>query len=101
MTFHSARRRDGKAVDIKEIKLKDKINQVVEKGNSVVLPRVEAEVGSKERIRSAMIAAIRNPKGCFGVLYVDNLMAHRHYSLSALDYLMLVAIFLAACVRNL
>jgi len=101
MTFHSGRRRDGKAVDINEIKLKDKINQVVEKGNSVVLPRVEAKVESKERIRSAMIAAIRSPKGCFGVLYVDNSMAHKHYSLSDLDYLMLLAIFIATRLRNL
>ena len=38
-----------------------------------------------------MIAAIIRSAGCFGVLYVDNAMADDHYSLSDLDYLMLLA----------
>jgi hypothetical protein len=33
-------------------------------------------------------------------LYVDNAMDHEHYSLSDLDYLMLLAIHTAAIVEN-
>jgi hypothetical protein len=47
-------------------------------------------VEAKGRIRSAIVAAIMRPTGCFGVLYVDNAMIHEHYSLSDLDYLMLM-----------
>jgi hypothetical protein len=47
-----------------------------------------------------MISSIVNPAGCFGVLYVDNAMVHDHYSLSDLDYLMLVAIHTSAVLKN-
>jgi GAF domain-containing protein len=65
------------------------------------MPRVSAQVEEKERIRSAMISAIVRSSGCFGVLYVDNAMIHEHYSLSDLDYLMLIAIQAAAVMGRL
>ena len=65
-----------------------------------MLPRVSAQMESKERIRSAMVASIMRPKGCFGVLYVDNAMVHEHYSLSDLDYLMLIAMHTAAILKR-
>jgi len=101
MTYHAGKRRDGKAVDISDIKLSEKINQAVEKGQSLVLPRVAADVEEQARIRSAMIAPIRRSAGCFGVLYVDNAMVHEHYSLSDLDYLMLLAMHTAAVLKKL
>lgn len=101
MTYHAGKRRDGGAVDLSQIKLSDKINQAVEKGQSLVLPRVAADIEEKERIRSAMIAAVKRPVGCYGVLYVDNAMIHEHYSLSDLDYLMLLAMHTAASLRKL
>jgi pSer/pThr/pTyr-binding forkhead associated (FHA) protein len=101
MTYHAGKTRDGRAVDLSQIKLSDKINQAVEKGQSLVLPRVAADIEEKERIRSAMIAAVRRPVGCYGVLYVDNAMIHEHYSLSDLDYLMLLAMHTAATLRKI
>lgn len=101
MTYHAGKTRDGRAVDLSQIKLSDKINQAVEKGQALVLPRVAADIEEKERIRSAMIAAVRRPVGCYGVLYVDNAMIHEHYSLSDLDYLMLLAMHTAASLRKL
>jgi predicted component of type VI protein secretion system len=100
MTYHAGKRRDGKPVDLNDLQLSDKINQAVEKGQSLVLPRVAADLEEKERIRSAIIAAIVGPTGCFGVLYVDNAMVHGHFSLSDLDYLMLIAIHTAAVLKT-
>jgi pSer/pThr/pTyr-binding forkhead associated (FHA) protein len=101
MTYHAGKRRDGKPVDLGDLKLGDKINKAVEKGHSVVLPRVSAAMEDTERIRSAMIAAVVSPSGCFGVLYVDNAMVHEHYSLADLDYLMLLAMHTAAVLKKL
>lgn len=101
MAYHAGKRRDGKAVELDQIKLKDKIDQAVERGQSLVLPRVSAQIEDKERIRSAMIAAVMAPAGCYGILYVDNAMVHEHYSLSDLDYLMLLAIHTAATLKRL
>jgi hypothetical protein len=100
MICHGGRRRDGSLVQLNELLLSDKITQAVEKGQFVVLPRVSAQMESKERIRSAMIASIMRPNGCFGVLYVDNAMVHEHYSLSDLDYLMLIAMHTAAILKK-
>jgi len=101
MTYHAGKRRDGKVIELSDLKLSDKINQAVEKGQSLVLPRVAADVEEKARIRSAMISTIRRSAGCFGVLYVDNAMVHEHYSLSDLDYLMLLAMHTAAVLKKL
>jgi len=100
MTCHGGKRRDGAPVQLNELQLSQKITQAVEKGQYFVLPSVSAQVEAKGRIRSAMVAAIMRPTGCFGVLYVDNAMIHEHYSLSDLDYLMLIAMHTAAIMKR-
>lgn len=100
MTYHAGKRRDGQAVDLGELTLADKINQAVERKQSLVLPRVAADVETKARIRSALIAAIVGPAGCYGVIYVDNAMVHDHYTLGDLDDLMLVAAHTAAVLNR-
>lgn len=100
MICHGGKRRDGSPVQLSELQLSEKITQAVEKGQYFVLPRVSAQMESKERIRSAMVASIKRPKGCFGVLYADNAMIHEHYSLSDLDYLMLIAMHTAAILKR-
>lgn len=101
LIYQAGKRRDGPKVEFSEIKLQQKITQAVKRRQSLVLPRVSAQVEEKERIRSAMITTILRHKGCFGVLYVDNAMIHEHYSLSDLDYLMLIAINAAAVMGKL
>jgi hypothetical protein len=100
MICHGGKRRDGSPVQLSELQLGDKITQAVEKGQFFVLPRVSAQMEAKERIRSAMVAAVMRQSGCFGVLYVDNAMIHEHYSLSDLDYLMLIAMHTAAILKK-
>jgi pSer/pThr/pTyr-binding forkhead associated (FHA) protein len=96
MTAHAGRQRNGESVELSRLELSEKINQAVEKGQFLVLPRVSAQMESEARIRSAVIAPVMRPAGCFGVLYADNAMEHEHYSLSDLDYLMLLAVHTAA-----
>lgn len=100
ITYQSGKRRDGKTVELKELKLADKINEAFERGQSMVFPQVAAKLEQTERIRSAMISGIKSPKGCFGVLYVDNSMVHEHYSLSDLDYLMILTMHTAVILKN-
>ena len=99
MTSHAGKGRDGQAVALSEIKLNEKITQAVEKGQFLLLPQVSAQMGG-DGIRSAMIAPIMDPTGCFGALYVDNAIDHEQYSLSDLDYLMLLAISTASILEN-
>jgi len=100
MTYHAGKRRDSRPVELSDLKLSEKVDQVVERGLSMVLPSVSAQTEEKERIRSALIASVTRPNGCYGVLYVDNAMIHEHYSLSDLDYLMFIAMHTAAVLRK-
>jgi hypothetical protein len=100
MTYHAGKRRDARPVELSDLKLSEKVDQVVERGLSMVLPSVSAQTEEKERIRSALIAAVIRPNGCYGVLYVDNAMIHEHYSLSDLDYLMILAMHTAAVLKK-
>jgi len=99
MTSHAGKGKDGHAVELKDIKVKERITEAIDKGEFVLLPRVSTPA-EREKIRSAIIAPVIDPSGCFGVLYVDNAMNHQSYNLSDLDYLMLIAIHTAAIVEN-
>jgi pSer/pThr/pTyr-binding forkhead associated (FHA) protein len=101
MTHHTGKRSDGQRVELGGIKLNERITQALENGEFIVLPRVAAQIEEEEGIRSAIIAPIMRPAGCFGVLYVDNASDREHYSLSDLDYLMLLAIHTAATLEKL
>jgi pSer/pThr/pTyr-binding forkhead associated (FHA) protein len=100
MTCHAGKKRDGSPIDLGQLKLQQKIGQVVEKGQFLVLPRVSAQLEEDEAIRSALIAAIMRPNGCHGVIYIDNGMKDKHYSLSDLDYLMLLSMHTAAVMKK-
>ncbi len=98
MTSHTGRTMDGRLVQPDDIKLNDQIKHAVENGQFLLLAQVPAQTDS--RIRSAMIAPITSAAGCFGVIYVDNDIKHEQYSLSDLDYLMLLAVHTAAILEN-
>jgi pSer/pThr/pTyr-binding forkhead associated (FHA) protein len=99
MTSHAGRVRDGKLIELNEIKLRKKIIHAVNEKEFLLVPNVSSVIQDDE-ICSAMIAPIIDPGGCFGVLYVDNAADQQSYTLSDLDYLMLLAIHTAAIVEN-
>jgi pSer/pThr/pTyr-binding forkhead associated (FHA) protein len=99
MTCHAGKRRDGRKVQLSDISLNEEIAQAVEKGKFLLLPQ-PPKLKAGETIQSAMIAPVVGASGCFGVLYVDNDTDQKQYSLSDLDYLMLLAIHTAAILEN-
>ncbi len=99
MNCHAGKCRDGHGVHLKDLKLKEKINQSVETKQFTLVPKASAPT-EENRIRSALIAPVIDPTGCFGVIYIDNSMDHGQYTLSDLDYLMMVAIHTAAIIEN-
>ncbi len=99
MVCYAGKRRDGSSVELSEIKLNEKITYAVEKNLFLLMPRIPPN-REKKLIHSAIIAPVTGHAGCFGVIYIDNDMAHSHYSLSDLDYLMLLAIHTSVIVEN-
>jgi len=100
MTAHAGRQQDGKKVELSEIIAQDKITQSVENGQYLVLPG-DTDAQGQQKVRSAMIAPIMRQAGCLGVLYVDNAMDSKNYTISDLDYLMLLSIHTAAVLDRL
>jgi pSer/pThr/pTyr-binding forkhead associated (FHA) protein len=97
MTFHAGINSNGGVLEMDDIKLHKKISQAIEKQQFMLLPRFSLPDGTQ---CSALIAPIIDPSGCFGALYVDNAGEKQYYTLSDLDYLMLLAIHTAAIVEN-
>lgn len=99
MTAHTGKTLKGNAIGLADIALNEKITYAVENNLFLLFPTVPAE-SQGAPIRSAMIAPILDPDGCFGVFYIDNAGDSAPYNLSDLDYLMLLAIHTAAIVEN-
>jgi len=99
MTTSGGKSREGQKVQLSDLELNEKITKSVEKSEFLLLPRVPSQKQT-EKINSAMIAPIMGASGRFGVLYVDNDTSQEQYSLSDLDYLMLLAIHTAAVLAN-
>jgi pSer/pThr/pTyr-binding forkhead associated (FHA) protein len=99
MTTHSGKTRSGEAIELEQIKLNEQITEAVEQGQFMLFSQLGFELGEK-RIRSALIAPVTSQAGCFGVVYIDNDMAHEKYTLSDLDYLMLLTVHTASILEN-
>ncbi|MBN1360288.1 MAG: FHA domain-containing protein [Sedimentisphaerales bacterium] len=91
---------DGLPLALADIGLKEAvIRHALEKRDFLLLPHAPAHGG--ERVaRSVMIAPVLGASGCFGLLYVDNHVDSEPYTPGDLDYLMLIAIHLAAALEN-
>jgi len=98
MTCAGGKQRDGRSVQLKEIKLAGRIDEAVEKGQFMLLTRLLAQ--REEKINSVMIGPLITTAGCFGVLYVDNALDHESYTPADLDYLMLLAVHTATIIKN-
>ena len=99
MTCHAGKTRDGLGVQLSDIRLRDKLKQAVDKKQFLLLPRIPYERGI-ERVQSVMMAPIVSEGGCFGIWYIDNAMDHERYSVSDLDYLMLLSIHIGTILEN-
>jgi pSer/pThr/pTyr-binding forkhead associated (FHA) protein len=99
MQVHAGRSRDGRTISLEQLRLSDKINQTIDKQQFLLIPRIPPK-RDEQPMNSAMIAPIAGQGGCFGVIYIDNDMAHQRYDISDLDYLMLIAIHTSTIVEN-
>ena len=99
MVIQAGKKKDGSSLLLNDIHINRQITEVLSSKEFILYPRISASV-EQAKIRSAMIAPVIDPAGCFGILYVANTIDSEHYSLSDLDYLMLLAIHTAAIVEN-
>ncbi|HUV40988.1 MAG TPA: FHA domain-containing protein [Sedimentisphaerales bacterium] len=102
MTAHAGKKRGGEPVQLEQIKLSQNITQSVERHHFMLFlfARIPNQV-QKGDIRSAIISPIVGKEGCYGVIYVDNYIGDEHYSLTDLDYLMLLGIHTTSILQSL
>lgn len=101
MTHHAGRTRDGQTLELGSVKMNEKINETIEKSHFLLfIFSKDMTKDEKGQIRSVVIAPIVGPAGCFGVIYANNTFRDEHYSLSDLDYLMLLGMHIAAAAQK-
>jgi pSer/pThr/pTyr-binding forkhead associated (FHA) protein len=102
MTCHAGKTRDGQMLEMSDVKFNEKITEAIEKDQFLlfVFSR-DMSKAKKGQIRSVVIAPIVSRAGCFGVLYSNNTFRDDHYSLTDLDYLMLLGFHTAAILEKL
>ncbi len=99
-TAKGGRTANGQALTLADIGLKEAvIRHTLDKRDFLLLPQAPAH-GDQKVARSVMIAPVLGAVGCFGLLYVDNDVDSEPYTPGDLDYLMLIAIHLAAALEN-
>jgi pSer/pThr/pTyr-binding forkhead associated (FHA) protein len=102
MTYHAGRTREGQTLELSNIKLNEKINEAIEKSHFLLfIFSKDMTKEEKGQIRSVVISPIIGPAGCFGVLYANNTFRDEHYSLTDLDYLMMLGMHIATAVQKL
>jgi hypothetical protein len=99
LVVQGGRRQSGQPFLLADTALNDKVGQVLESRRFLLLPRIKAP-GSSARVRSALMGPLVGGGGSFGVLYLDSCPGHEPYSMSDLDYLMLLSIHVAAVLEN-
>lgn len=101
MTIQAGRQRDGRAIDIKDVTLGDKVNHSIEKGEFLLfIFSRDLSLEKDKQVRATVIAPILNLKGCFGAIYANNTFRQDHYNLADLDYLMFVALYAANAIKR-
>ena len=102
MTCHAGKTRDGQSIEMDALEANDKISEAIEKSEFLLFLFSRDMTREKEnQIRSVVIAPIISQTGCFGVLYANNTFRDDHYSLSDLDYLMLLGFHIAGILEKL
>jgi hypothetical protein len=90
----------GQKLELENLIFREKIKEACEKQQYTLIPLLPKDK-LYEHTRSALIAPVLGHDGCLGVIYADNATDQRHYSLTDLDYLMLLSIQAAAALQDL
>jgi FHA domain/GAF domain len=93
------RKKTGQLVNLDDFMFSKHIKESVKKKKYVLVPLVPRD-NNPQRIRSAIVAPIIHNNEYLGVIYADNALKKVHYSLTDLDYLMLLAVQTAVKINS-
>jgi GAF domain-containing protein len=99
MEIEAGRTTQGQALTLHDLELRQHVVQSTRDGTFLLLPQNTLSTPGSD-LRSAMIAPLLEAEGSVGVLYVDNRGPGEHYGQRDLDYLVLLAIHIAAVFEN-
>jgi pSer/pThr/pTyr-binding forkhead associated (FHA) protein len=91
LTHIAGHKSTGQEVKLDELIFSKMIVDSMNKMEYALIPLLPKDK-QYERTRSGLIAPVESSEGCHGVIYIDNAVDHKHYSLVDLDYLVLFAV---------
>jgi len=90
----------GHNVKLEGLPLEYRVSEAVKNHNYILIPRMPSHLENNQ-MHSAMVVPIMCDGGCYGVIYVDNSLAHEHYGLNDLDYLILMSLVIGGHIKSL
>lgn len=91
LTHIAGHKSTGQEVKLEELIFNKMIVDSMNKMEYALIPLLPKDK-QYERTRSGLIAPVESSEGCHGVIYIDNAVDHKHYSLVDLDYLVLLSV---------
>lgn len=100
MEIQGGRQINTESIDRIDLAVPKSLAEAVENNNYILIHQLPRQVTARG-IRSVMICPVMLHKDSFGVIYVENSTEHTHYSLSDLDYLVLLSVFTAYTLQKI
>ena len=100
MECQGGRKIDRESISLTELVEKQSVADAMAKRKYMLFPQLPRQL-SDGKIRSVIVAPIVRDEKCYGVIYADNTVQHKRYSLGDLDYMMLLTLHAAAVMENL
>ncbi|MCD6392621.1 MAG: FHA domain-containing protein [Planctomycetes bacterium] len=91
LTHIAGHKSTGQDIKLDEMIFGKMITDAMNRAEYTLIPLLPKDK-QYERIRSGLITPVESDAGCHGVIYVDNAVDRTHFSLTDLDYLVLLAV---------
>jgi pSer/pThr/pTyr-binding forkhead associated (FHA) protein len=100
MDIQGGRKLNTEVLQRVDLALPESLTEVQEKKLPLLIHQMPRQITNRG-IRSVIVSPILHEGKDHGVIYLENAIEHSHYSLSDLDYLLLIAIFVGCYISRM
>ncbi len=100
MEVQGGRQINTQTIERVDLAVPKSLAEAIEQNHYILIHQLPRQITARG-IRSVLICPVMLRKDSFGIIYIENSTEHTHYSLSDLDYLVLLSIFAAYCIQKI
>jgi len=99
MEVQGGRQINTQSIERVDLAVPKSLAEAIEQNHYLLIHQLPRQITARG-IRSVLICPVMLRKDSFGIIYIENSTEHPHYSLSDLDYLVLLSIFTAYTLQK-